>query len=111
MNSTKTLISKKRSIQKTSIPQTAILELKAFGEDCFTMLQPVTTYQEASEICSLYINELDLGGSTFEGGAIYHPTLGIIARVSYNGRVWKCTKETMYALKNEEITNTNQSIL
>ena len=47
------------------------------------------TLQGCSDAIRKYIDENDLGGSTFNGGTILHPTLGAFAHVSYNGRVWE----------------------
>lgn len=51
---------------------------------------PFGTLGEASEICRNYISEWDLGSGNWgdESGAIYHPVKGLIAHVSYNGRIW-----------------------
>jgi len=51
---------------------------------------PFGTLGEASEICRNYISEWDLGGGNWsdESGAVYHPVKGLIAHVSYNGRIW-----------------------
>jgi len=48
----------------------------------------VNTLQEASDKCSEYITEWDLGGGNWAGGDVYDVDGKIIAHVSYNGRVW-----------------------
>lgn len=49
----------------------------------------VASYKEASEVCSKFINDNDLGGGNWTGGEIYDDKNKVIAHVSYNGRVWK----------------------
>ncbi len=47
----------------------------------------VNDFMEASRICRAYIAQYDLGGGNWTGGVIRQGQR-IIARVSYNGRVW-----------------------
>ena len=49
------------------------------------------TFREASELCRAYIGTYNIGGGNWTGGQIYHPVKGLIAHVSYNGRVWQST--------------------
>lgn len=55
------------------------------------VLMPCDTFRTASKICRNYIDDWDLGGGNWAGGQVYHPTKGLIAYVSYNGRVWQST--------------------
>lgn len=52
------------------------------------MIFACDTLNEASTICRNYIEEHNLGGGNWVGGQVYHPKNGIIANVSFNGRVW-----------------------
>lgn len=47
----------------------------------------VKTLQAASEACRKYISEHDLGGGNWAGGDVYEGNT-LIARISYNGRIW-----------------------
>ncbi len=47
----------------------------------------VKSLAEAKERCVNFIVSNDLGGGNFSGGAIKHNGI-VIARVSYNGKVW-----------------------
>lgn len=49
---------------------------------------PVTSYAEASKIYCTIRDESEEGVSTFPGGNIKDSNGKIIARISYNGRVW-----------------------
>jgi hypothetical protein len=49
--------------------------------------EPVRTFAEASKICRRYITENELGGGNWVGGEIYCGRK-LVARVSYNGKVW-----------------------
>jgi hypothetical protein len=68
---------------------------------------PCDTFKHASDIVRNYISNFHLGSSDFykreNAGMIFHPTKGIIANVSYNGRVWKSNGK--FQLKSEEISN------
>jgi hypothetical protein len=48
-----------------------------------------TNLKEASEICRNYLTTFNLGGGNWAGGQVYHPKIGIIANISFNGKVWK----------------------
>lgn len=48
----------------------------------------VSSFAEASKICQKYIDDNDLGGGNWTGGAIYEDGKQI-AYVSYNGRIWE----------------------
>ena len=51
--------------------------------------QGVADYVEASRACRAYIVRWALGGGNWTGGAVSSIQTGeIVARVSYNGRVW-----------------------
>lgn len=62
----------------------------------------VASFEEASAWCRFYIEAHELGGGNWSGGHIYENGKQI-ARVSYNGRVWKGTKWVMGG-HNEEIS-------
>ena len=47
----------------------------------------VKSLAEASQTCRQFIDEYDLGGGNFSGGEVKHNGI-VIARVSFNGRVW-----------------------
>jgi len=49
---------------------------------------PVKTLQQASDACQKYITENDLGSGNWSGGDVSCDGK-LIARVSYNGRVWR----------------------
>ena len=52
-----------------------------------TVSLPVKTLDEARLVCRRYIEENGLGGGNWTGGEIYC-NRKLVARVSYNGRVW-----------------------
>lgn len=49
----------------------------------------VKSFKEASEVCSKFIEDNDLGSGNWSGGEILDDNKKIIAHVSYNGRVWE----------------------
>ena len=49
---------------------------------------PVKSFADASRVCRTYIENHGLGGGSWAGGEITRDGQ-IVARVSYNGRVWK----------------------
>lgn len=49
---------------------------------------PVNSLGEASSMARQYIAEHDLGGGNWSGGAVKNKQGKVVARVSYNGRVW-----------------------
>lgn len=49
---------------------------------------PVVTLEEASARCLRFIAEHDLGGGNWSGGKVRDAAGVVVARVSYNGRVW-----------------------
>lgn len=53
-----------------------------------TRIVPVITLRDAQHTVRNYIDYHDLGGGNWSGGQVYHPTKGLIALISYNGRVW-----------------------
>ena len=61
-----------------------------YGENLLspTLLVEVKNLAEASAVCRAYIAQYELGAGNWTGGTI---TKGnrIVARVSYNGRVWQ----------------------
>lgn len=48
----------------------------------------VTSLKEAAAKCREFIDENDLGGGNWSGGDVYEEGT-LVARVSYNGRVWR----------------------
>lgn len=52
----------------------------------------IETFKEASERCRKFIDDNNLGSGNWIGGAIYEGNEQI-AKVSYNGRVWKSLAE------------------
>jgi len=48
----------------------------------------IASFKEASEVCSKYITDNELGSGNWAGGVIVENG-NAIARVSYNGRVWE----------------------
>lgn len=48
----------------------------------------VNSLEEASQLCSNYIDEHVLGAGSFSGGALLNAEGVEQARVSYNGKVW-----------------------
>jgi hypothetical protein len=84
----------------TEKPKTYLIELKSCGNPDFgqdpdremspCMLIDFKTIEEAQNIQSDYLGEYDLGGGNWCGGNITH--MGkIVARMSFNGRVWEST--------------------
>jgi hypothetical protein len=49
---------------------------------------PVADWAAASERCAEYIAAWELGGGNWTGGQITDESGQLVARVSYNGRVW-----------------------
>ena len=50
---------------------------------------PVASLEDASALCRAFIAEHDLGGGNWSGGLVRDTATGVVvARVSYNGRVW-----------------------
>lgn len=47
----------------------------------------VASFQEASEVCRKYIDRNNLGAGNWDGGLVFKNRT-LVARVSYNGRVW-----------------------
>lgn len=74
------------------------------------LVKAVSTFAEASRVATDYISEWDLGGGNWTGAQVLHPTKGLIARVSYNGSVWKCTDLKKFDfLKAEKLQDLNVS--
>lgn len=51
----------------------------------------VASLREASNACSVFIGANELGGGNWAGGEVVDATGKMVARVSYNGRVWQQT--------------------
>ena len=70
-------------------------------------VMPCENFKQASEMVRQYITLNNYGVSEFykkkSAGMIYHHTKGIIAEVSYNGRVWESNGK--FKLQKPEITN------
>ena len=47
------------------------------------------SYAEAVTICLAFIAEYDLGGGNWAGGQVYDDDGKQVARISYNGRLWR----------------------
>ncbi len=50
----------------------------------------VTTFAEAAKRVQQYIDAYELGGGNWTGGLVRDNDGNVIAKVSYNGRVWRC---------------------
>lgn len=48
------------------------------------------TVEEASKVCRQYIVDHELGGGNWpwEAGQVHTPDGNLVARVSFNGRIW-----------------------
>jgi hypothetical protein len=57
----------------------------------------VDSFEQASACCRAYIEMWGLGGGNWSGGQIYLAGGVEIARVSYNGRVWKSNNDKVNA--------------
>lgn len=64
---------------------------------------PCDSFGEASAICMAFIEYYNLGAGSFAGGQIVKGA-GLVAEVSYNGRIWKADKNPAYRveIKKEE---------
>ncbi len=51
-------------------------------------IDPVKTLNEASEACCKFIAEHALGSGNWAGGEVTTEDGCVVARISYNGRVW-----------------------
>lgn len=51
----------------------------------------VVSLAEASKACRQYIDEHGLGGGQWTGGDVLTKDGALVARVSYNGRIWAVT--------------------
>jgi 8-oxo-dGTP pyrophosphatase MutT (NUDIX family) len=60
-------------------------ELSISPEEVYIVSSPI----EASEKARAYIAEYELGGGNWTGGHVFNDAGEIVARVSYNGRVWE----------------------
>jgi len=54
---------------------------------------PCETLRQCSMACRNYIQKWQLGGGNWPEGQIFHPTKGLIACVSFNGKVWKPSRQ------------------
>lgn len=72
------------------------------------MIFPATNFKEASEICRNYITNFNLGGGNWAGGQVYHPKIGLIANISYNGKVWSLDNSRYF---DEDLEKTWDSFL
>lgn len=63
------------------------LQIKtSFGAE---IIKPFDTIDEAKDILQKTISLFDLGVSTWNSANIFHPINGIVAHLSYNGRLWE----------------------
>lgn len=53
---------------------------------------PASSLVEAAKLCRAYIDEHELGGGNWTGGDVFVDD-DLVARVSYNGRVWRAKSE------------------
>jgi hypothetical protein len=64
----------------------------------------ISSFEHASMLCEQFIEINNLGGGNWSGGLITDDKGEKLAFVSYNGRVWKITKDApRYSGKNEDI--------
>lgn len=90
-------LKKALKLQVKAIDNSLCVVLRSEGNPDFKQFAPISppsvvaveTLQFAVRACNQYIKAFDLGGGNWVGGQVYHPTKGLIATVSYNGRVWK----------------------
>lgn len=54
----------------------------------YSLIVDVKTLSEAAKVCRNFIKEHNLGSSRYTGGEVYDLNKNMIAKVSYNGRVW-----------------------
>lgn len=66
-----------------------------FGQDPYqplygveNRLAQVSSLGEASRVCREFIREHELGGGNWSGGEVYWGA-EVVARISYNGRIWQ----------------------
>ena len=52
----------------------------------------VADFEAASRACCAYIHLWELGAGNWSGGAVTDEAGKVVARVSYNGRVWSTTE-------------------
>ncbi len=52
------------------------------------MRKPVKDLVEASRVCLKYIEDNNLGGGNWAGGDVHDRSGALVAKVSYNGKVW-----------------------
>ena len=51
-------------------------------------VERVASLEEASEACLTFIEKNDLGSGTWSGGKVVDERDVVVARISYNGRIW-----------------------
>ncbi|AOG03400.1 hypothetical protein [Bosea sp. RAC05] len=52
------------------------------------MRKPVVNFIEASRVCRKYIDDNDLSSRNWSGGDVHDRSGALVAKVSYNGKVW-----------------------
>lgn len=90
---------------KVQTNQSFIVVLKSVGNPDYGQYAPLSpkkvvagdTYQDLVNAAKEYIRKWNLGGGNCPPFPILHPTKGLVATISYNGRVWD--------LENNQITN------
>lgn len=90
-----------------SVQNSLLVVCGAYQQVARTEKKPVNTLSEAVAVCKTYIDDWDLGGSTWTGGQVYDINGKLVAYVSYNGRVWE--QETAPGKKVKEITGARLS--
>lgn len=64
---------------------------------------PVNSFAEAVSVCSFFITNNEMGGGNWAGGQVVrYGTKEEVARISYNGKVWKPGKYPTDQIETEE---------
>lgn len=64
----------------------------------------VGSIEEASDVCCNFIDENDLGGGNWSGGNVFRDG-EMVARISYNGRIWNPDGSAYEAGQSQELVN------
>ncbi len=59
------------------------------GKNIESVYFEVSNLNEASKVCQKYISHFNLGSGNWVGGNIVDDDNNFVARISYNGRIWK----------------------
>lgn len=65
----------------------------------------VSTIEEASKACRLYIEENELGGGNWIGGYVFDNNDKQVAYISYNGRIWYPNDEYFLSMDAKDISS------